>query len=252
MSLTIAGTKTALLPGLTASFMASNGTAPYAYSVVPGGAGGTIDQNGNYTAPPKLGSSPRQYYDQIQVTDGAQSTASVYILVGTPWMLVGEIIVSALYLPLDRLWFWNQKQDMPMDDRIFIAISIPIQKPYSSGSFPSGNPVGQGGPGADQVTKYCAVAATLDLHIYSRGTDALNRLPEVFMALSGPYSQQQQDANGFYLAKLPHNAVDVSDVDGDAIPYHYVVSVDMIYTQTLVIQPDYFGTLPTPQIIYNS
>jgi hypothetical protein len=258
MAMTLVGTKTALLPGLTASFAAAGGTAPYSYSVVqyqPGvtGAGGSIDPvSGLYTAPASMPLDPRNFYDQVVATDSSNPpvTAKAFVMIGQPWMLVGEIILRVLGLPIDRLWFWKQKVQMPKDPGLFIAISIPHQKPFSSGNFPSGQTT-QNGPGADLVTKYSAVQATLDIHLYSRNLEALNRLPEVFMALAGPYSETQQETNGFYLAKLPHNAVDMSEVDGDAIPYHYVVTVEMMYTVTKQISPDYYSTVAAPTITTN-
>lgn len=249
--ISIAGTKTALRAGLTASFLASGGTAPYTYSVDPNGAGGTVDPSGNYQAPAATPTDPRRFYDFVRAKDSAGATAAVPILVGAPWQLVGEVIQQELGLALDRWFFWNQKAFQPKDDLLYVPIGIAFQKPYSSGKFPSGAAT-QAGPGADQVTKFTAVQATLDIHLISRGLDAINRLPEVFTALCGPYSEQQQEANGFFLARLPHQATDLSGLDGDAIPYHYVVSIDMMYQFTQVVSPDYYGTLPTPTILTNS
>lgn len=72
-----------LKPGITGTlvggnlyFTASGGTSPYTYSVLAGGAGGTITSAGAYTAPKSAGS------DTVQVTDanGQVSNATVTVV----------------------------------------------------------------------------------------------------------------------------------------------------------------------------
>ena len=110
MSLALAQSKTALAINLTASFLASGGSSPYAYSVLPGGAGGAIDSStGLYTAPAVVPSDPSLLYDTIQVTDSLAATASAQILVGTPLLLFCEILQRQLGLANGRVFIWDQK-----------------------------------------------------------------------------------------------------------------------------------------------
>ncbi len=260
MSVTVTGTKSALRPGLTASFQSTGGTAPYVYQVAPNRAGGTIDPvTGLYTAPAKLGNDPRNFYDLIAATDATGLIGQAWILVATPFMLVAEIIQKVMGLggnPIHkenpRVWAWNQKYPMPDDDNIFIVLSRPRMKPFGSGIFPSGTPTDDNsGPGWDQATKWVSMSATVDIHVYSRGLDIETRLAEIPMALSGPYSQFQQEANGFYIARVTQDAVDLSGLDGSAIPYHYVIPTVIMYSETRIISPDFYSTLGIPEIVFN-
>lgn len=246
---------TALRGGLTANFGAQGGTPPYAFSVAQyvagiSGAGGTIDPaTGVYTAPPYARMNQRNFYDQVTVTDSVGATASTWILVGTSWMMVMDVLRTDLNLDVQHCYFWDQKIDMPEDNGLIIVIGLNRGKPLATNLGPVGAPAGQGqGPGWDQVQSWTQVNSTLDLHVYSRGMDAVFRLPEVFVSLDSPYSRAQQATCGFYLSKIPHDAVDASGVDGSAIPYHYVVSCEMIWTHSKTLQPPYFDNVPTPVV----
>ena len=258
MSLTIAGTKTALTVNNTASFGASGGTSPYTFSVAPyeygvSGAGGTIDSStGLYTAPATVQNNPRNYYDTVIVTDSSSPslTAQTTILVGYPWMMIADILRVGMGLSLDRVWFFDQKVDMPKDGKMFLTIGLPRQKPLASNLAPAGIIVGSGGPGWNKALVWTQISGTIDIHVQSRELDAINQMPRLFRVLQGPYSRNQQRACGLYLAKLPQNSVDVSGIDGAAIPYHFVVSVEAIWTQSEVLEPEYWDTFPTPQVTY--
>ena len=256
-ALTLAGTKTALRPGNTASFGASGGTSPYTFSVLAAtplqGAGGTINAStGLYTAPASNVLAPRNSFDTIIVTDSAipTNTAQTMILVGPSWQMVAEIFKTAMNLNWDRFWFWDQKFNMPTDNNLFLVFSLSRQKPIASNTQPSGTPIGEGGAGWSNATVWTQINATLDIHVYSRGLDAINRLPEIFQIMQGPYSRSQQRANGFYLSKIPHQANDLSSIDGSAIPYHYVISCEIIYTNSFELAPPYWNTVPLPVVEY--
>lgn len=256
-ALAIAGTKSALRPNNTASFGASGGTAPYVFSVAPavpgsvGAAGGTINAStGLYTAPAAVQADPRNYFDSIVVTDSLGATASTPILVGQSWQMIAEIFKTSMNLTWDRFWFWDQKFTMPNDNNLFLVFALSRQKPLASNNRPSGTPIGQGGPGWSNVTSSTQVSATLNIHVYSRGLDAINRLPEIFSIMQGPYSRNQQRANGVYLSKIPHDSNDLSSVDGAAIPYHFVIPCEIIYTNTFELTPPYWNQLPVPVVEY--
>src|SRR4051812_24524825 len=110
MSLTLRASKSALGPGLTASFLGSGGTEPYTYSVLPDGAGGTINSStGLYTAPAAVNGDPRLSTDTIMVTDSLAATATLPILVTDPLGLFCEVIQRELALADGRVYLWDQK-----------------------------------------------------------------------------------------------------------------------------------------------
>ncbi len=243
MTLTLRQTATAVGAGGFASFGGTGGAEPYAYTVLPSGAGGTIDiTTGDYTAPAAVSSNPRMLYDTIQVEDYAAATATAQILVGTPLLLFCEILQRELGLSAGRVYLWDQKIMQPTDDGLYIAVSVPSCKPFANVN----RNVSAGSNPGDGMTQeqFIAMYATVDIDIISRGPAARDRKEEIILALGSNYAQQQQNACGFNVGKLPPNGrfINLSEVDGAAIPYRYRISVAMQYAFQKTQASQYFDT----------
>lgn len=133
MSLSLQQTKTAVAINITSSFLGVGGTPPYVYSVLPGGAGGSIDPGtGEYTAPSVVSSDPKLAYDTIQVVDSLAAVATSQILVGTSLILFCEILQREMGLANGRVYLWDQKIFQPSDNNLYIAVSVPSCKPFSN------------------------------------------------------------------------------------------------------------------------
>lgn len=229
MSLALSQSATAIIPGLFAGFLASGGTAPYTYSVLPGGAGGSINSLGEYDAPASTNSDdPRTLYDTIQVVDSLAAVATAQILVGNPLLLFCEIIQREMGLANGRVYLWDQKIMQPTDAGIYIAVSVPSCKPFANTIQTDG-----GGSGLDAL-QVVNMLATLEIDIISRGPGARDRKEEVVLALNSIYAQSQQETNSFYIGKIPPSArfLNLSNIDGAAIPYRYKIAVNMQYAVT--------------------
>jgi hypothetical protein len=241
-------TITALIPGLTSSFLASGGTPAYVYSVRANGAGGTINSStGIYTAPAVGKSNPINLYDVVQVKDSLGAIATAQILVGTPLLLFCEILQNQLSLPQGRVFLWDQKIMQPTDSGLYIAVSVPICRPFGNTYVPDGS-----GSGLNAVQSV-NMMATLEIDAISRGTDARDRKEEIIMALYSVYSQQQQEINSFSIGRLPAGSrfLNLSQIDGAAIPYRYKISVNMQYSVTKTLAVPYFGTFQGPTVSTN-
>lgn len=237
MTLSLSQTLKAIGSGRTSSFLGVGGTAPYGYAVLAGGAGGTIDPTtGVYVAPAVASSNVLQAIDTIQVTDAAAATATATILVGTPLLLFCDILQRELGLADGRVYLWDQKLMQPKDAGLYVAVTVGRCKPFGNN-----NRAASGGGGLDDEA-YVAMHATLDVDVISRGPDARDRKEEVLLALASTYSQQQQEANSFYVATLPvgQQFINLSQVDGAAIPYRYRISVAMQYAATRTKAAPYF------------
>lgn len=255
MSLVLNQTKTALAPGLTASFLVSGGTGPYVYSVLAGGAGGSINSaTGLYTAPIAVpaGSSTNAalLYDTIQATDSLAASTTSQILVGTPLLLFCEILQRELGLANGRVYIFDQKIFQPSDNGIYIAVAVPSCKPFSNNIKPA---IISGVPDWSQSYQYTSFLAMLDINIISRDTSALNRKEEVILALNSIYAESQQEGNSFYIGKIPPNSGfrNLSMIDGAAIPYRYQISINMQYSVSKQKPVEYFDTFPEIQTATN-
>lgn len=215
-------------------FQGTGGTEPYTYSIEDNQAGGFIDEfTGMYFSPASLNTDPAKGYDTILATDlgGQESRATIFV--GTPVMLLADIIRSEMGLSADQVYAWNQKINIPTDEKIYIAVSNLSCKPFGNS-----NKLDESGFAVQSVN----MLATMNIDIFSRNSSARDRKEEVILALLSDYAQTQQEVNSFYLAKISSGFTDLSQIDGPAIPYRFNISVNMQYTIKKTKAVPYFGT----------
>lgn len=245
MSLSLTQTLTAVGPGITSSFLAVGGTAPYTYSVQPGGANGSINSStGVYTAPQSVGSTPKTRTDTIIVTDNTSATATATITVGTVLHLLCDIIQTYMGIPQGRVYLWDQKLMMPSNTGLWVAVSEVSDKVFGNNKTYDTN-----GNCISSVNSM----AVVDLDIYSRDTSARDQKLNVLMALLSDYSQMQQMANAFSIGRLPagKNIQSISNVDGAAIPYRYKLTFNMQYAVTSVVAVQDYTSFSNPTVSTN-
>lgn len=226
MSLTILQNAESIAPGgQVVPFSGSGGTAPYVYSVLAGGAGGTINAStGYYTSPTITG------VDTVRVTDSLAATADTTISIRSFLELVCDIIQTEMSLSSDQVYLWDQKFDIPKDSRLYVAVGILSCKPFSN---------------TNQVVDGVSIQSTnfssmVSIDIMSRGASARDRKEEVIMALNSTYAEQQQELNSFRVFPLPVGFVNLSEIDGAAIPYRFNITVAMQYFVTKQTAIDYY------------
>jgi len=225
------------------------GTAPYTYAVLAGGAGGTVNPStGAYVAPPVVASQGAQLYDTVQVTDSLSAQAQARILVGSALLLLCDIIQTGLGLQDGRVYLWDQKIMQPTDSDLYIAVSEMQPRVFGNNNRSVGSP-------GDMVSmQYATISSKVDIDIISRGPAARDRKGEVIMALNSNYAQQQQYANSFYVGKMPPGAqfLNLSQIDGAAIPYRYKITIALQYTVTKTQSVPYFDTFVNPPTVYTN
>lgn len=237
MSLQILSSYHAMVPNLGIPYGATGGTAPYTFSVLPGGAGGSIDAStGYYTAPNNTGT------DIIQVTDAAAATAQLPVLIDYPLSLVCDIIQTAMGLSNGQVYLWDQKIDIPKDSQLYIAVGVLSCKPF--GNKPKYDGSGSGLGAVQSVN----MQALLSIDIFSRGPAARDMKEQVLLALSSPYGQQQMELNSFFIAPITTSFVNLSQIDGAAIPYRFNLSAQLQYFSTLNTNIDYYDTYGAVQV----
>lgn len=201
------------------------GTNTFSYAIHgdPGdGTLGTIDPaTGLYTAPAALPPAKQQPI-VVVATDqmtGATMDSEIYIL--SPLELVCDVIQQGLGLLEGRVYVYNQKISKPTDDGLFVAVGILSCKTFGvSNNFDPAN-------NAEILS--ANMQAQLSIDVISRSTEALDRKEEVVLALNSTYARQQQELNSFKIAQLPSNFVNLSEIDGSAIPYRFNLTCAIQY-----------------------
>lgn len=239
------GSKTALGAGLTASFFASGGTAPYVYSLVPLGAGGSINSStGLYTAPVILNPNPKFSSETVRVRDANNVIAEATLLVTDVLGLFCEIVQRELELDDGRVYLWDQKINQPKDSGLYIAVAELSPKPFGNTNRQA---AGGGGLNSEQSVN---MRSLLQVSLISRGPEARTRKEELLMSLASNYSISQQEANSFSIGRLPAGGqfVNLSSVDGAAIPYRYDITVSIQYFVRRVRPVTYISDFETVEI----
>lgn len=240
MALNVTASYTAISPNLNSSFLATGGTAPFKYSILAGGgAGGSIDPtSGLYTAGSRYG------VDTILVTDSSAPKplqATLDILVGTPLQLVCDIIQTFMGLSQGRVYVYNTKLNLPTDSGLYIAVGIRDCKPFGNST------VTYNGIAMQAVN----MLARLDINVMSRSIDALNMKEQVLLAFNSIYAEQQMELNSFFIAPISIGFVNLSQIDGAAIPYRFVITSQMQYFVPTTMAIPYMDTFVPAEIITN-
>lgn len=212
----------------------------------PAGPGGSIASTGVYTAPAAVANPPLSAFDTIQATDSLGATGTATILVGTAVQLVCDVIQTGMGMAPGRVWEWDQKIFKLTDEKLYIAVAVSRCKPF-------GNTKGYDGTSGLVCTQHANMMATLDINIISRGPAARDLKEQVLMTLYSDYAERQMEANSFFIGRLPAGSqfINLSEQDGAAIPYRFVISVNIQYTVSLAAAVSYFGTFSQPQVTVN-
>ncbi len=226
--------------GGSRQFVASGGVAPYTYSLVSG-VGSIHPTTGIYTAPAQMGVAVVRATD----SDVIPSTVDANVAVASALSLLADIIRQEMGLANDQVYLWDQKFDIPNDYRLYIAIGVQSAKPFGTSRDMDTSGVGI------IETMSVNMQATASIDLLSRGPDARDRKEEVLLALKSTYSIQQQDAYGFMVAPHTVGFVNLSELDGPAIPYRFNLSLNLQYKVTKARVIEYYDNFPTPEILIN-
>lgn len=154
----------------------------------------------------------------------------------TPLERFCDIIRTEMDLEDDQVYLWDQKIKPLPDQRLYVTVGVASVKPFSNtrNLVPNGSVLNE--------VLSTNVKATLSIDITSRGPDARDRKEEVVLALNSIYSQQQQEAFGFYIAPISTSFTNLSVLDGAAIPYRFNISVALQYKVTKTKAVPFYDT----------
>ena len=225
--MTLTSNAKAIAPNITTYFLASGGVAPYTYTIMSGG-GSVNPSSGLYSADDSVGVVVVRALDSSLIPQSADCSISIL----SPLELLCDIIQTEMGLADGQVSLWDQKIDLPKTPGLFISVGVIACKAFSnSNKFDGVNNV--------QSTNF---NATISIDIFSRNTEAQERKEEIVMALNSVYAQKQQEANSFYIAKVPANFVNVSYEESVSMLYRFNISVNMQYAKKKSSVPEYYDT----------
>lgn len=145
------------------------------------------------------------------------------------WRLC-RIIQTQMNLTNEQVWIYDQKRNIPPKTNLWVVVRFLTGKPYGN--------VNRFVDGAEQQTLFMSGIFTID--IFSRDDSALARKEEIPMSFKSNFAQQMQERYAFKVGRIPTSFVDLSVVEGAAIPYRYSINLQVQYKLELVRSVDYF------------
>lgn len=165
-----------------------------------------------------------------------------------PIKVVADILRTELGLKPDQVILYNQKFDIPSDNRLHIALAVMSAKTFGVRSKHRSNPQ----TGLLDLEQGVNRQETHSILVYSKGSEARERNWEIPLALNSDTAQSAQEVNAMKIGNVPVTMLDVSEVDGTARlnKYSIVIQVLTAYRKTKPV--DYYDQFSQPVIHTNA
>lgn len=154
-----------------------------------------------------------------------------------------NIIRTELALENDQVYLYNQKFNIPPDERLYIAVGVQSPKVVAN------RRTYESTIGGLNESQEANCIAELHLVIMSRSTAALDRKEEVVMALQSTYALQMMQKYGFGIGRIPRSFVNLSEVEGAAIPFRFDIVVSLNYSISKTQAITYYDDFSTDPVV---
>ena len=156
--------------------------------------------------------------------------------------IIVDILKAVMQLDEDRVWVWNQREEIPKDKGLFIAVGMMGIVPFGSNSKPVSTVNGM----QEQLSQQ--MQETITVNVYSYDTSAILRYPEVIGAMASTYSQNQQEKYQFRIAQVPSSVNDASFAEGGGILYRFDMTFRILRSYGTINDIAYYDTHSTTVI----
>lgn len=153
--------------------------------------------------------------------------------------IICDIIRRGLSLSADQIWVYNQRRSIPEDKRLYVVVGVISFVPMANNSI-----VECDANGATE-SLYQIMAETISINLFSYGTDAVERYPEILGALRSVYSQEKQALYALKIAEIPASINDVSEVEGATYLYRINITLPCWRKYSTIGNIDYYDTVTT-------
>lgn len=144
--------------------------------------------------------------------------------------LLADVIQKSMGLTESQIWLFNQRRTIPTTTELFVSIHRDAVRVMGNNSKQS----------LDTVTAYQHFQAQVSIHAFSRSLDAMDRVPEILGAIRSPYSLYIQEKYGVRFSAVPTSVVDASDLEGAAMLYRTVLTIQVFSAAESTTAATYF------------
>ena len=155
-----------------------------------------------------------------------------------PDELVAAVVREYLELDAEQIWFYNQRRDVPKDSRMYVILSMGNRSIIGSALR-----VEEDGTEVSAVT----MSAPIVVETVSRSREALERVPELVMALRNGSAQRKMTTHGMRIFRSS-DILDISAVEGAAGLHRYRVTLTVHYAQSRTTQENFYEHFPQEEV----
>ena len=147
--------------------------------------------------------------------------------------IIKNILDREMELPQGRCFAYNNENDLPKDDNLFICLFFADRTPYSNNTkFEE--------VGTDYIEhQSISMNETIEVAIVSKNKDARERCHEILLAFSSVYSQQMQEKHHIHISTISP-IYDNSFLEATARLNRFDVRVSVIRTYTKTKTINYY------------
>ncbi len=160
--------------------------------------------------------------------------------------VVALIIEHELALSRDQVILYNQKFNIPPDQRLYVSVSMLGSRPFGAKTQYVGDPI----TGELVEQQSVNVQEMYSVLLYSRGPSARQRNWEIPAALTSTFAQQQMEEHSFKIGYLPQMS-DVSEQEGTSRLNRYSLTFTALVAYRKTKPVDYFDQFAQPTVITN-
>jgi hypothetical protein len=143
-----------------------------------------------------------------------------------------DILQHEMDLTDDQIWIYNQKQNIPHTQGLFISVGQMGIVAYGVNRRPEGT--------TEKLSQM--LQEIISIELYSNDTSALTSLSNVLGALSSTYSIKMQEEKGFKIGAVPTSINDTSFLEGTAILYRLSLTYKVLRAYEVQKDIEYFST----------
>ena len=162
--------------------------------------------------------------------------------------LLRSILLPELALAEDQVMLYNQKFDIPPDDRLYVTLSIIGSKTFAGNTTYVNDPVSGELTEQQNVNRQELVSVL----VQSLSGEARDRNWEVVAAFDSTKAQQVMEANSFSIGRVPVAMTDVSEVEATARLNRYVLTFNVLVAYTKTKPVPFYDQFRIPPLVHTN
>ena len=147
--------------------------------------------------------------------------------------IIKQIIDKEMTMPANRVWAYNQNNDLPTDNNLFIVLHFGKRDVIANN-----NKYRQTNKGLEEIQS-TNVREDIMISLLSKNNDARDRAHEVLMAMRSTYSQQLQEKNHMHISTTG-DIYDASFLEGTSRINRFDVKIKVFKSYEKIKEVDYY------------